>query len=232
MRPSFAFWWAVSCWGMLGTAACRSAAAPIAPEGLPPLSSAVAAAWVQEHVPGRPLRYELKWSYQTQRGRVRGRAVVLFVPPDSLRLNFQAPLRHRGAAVVLGDRVMWSRPEELGEKLIPIATLLWAALGVPRLPPPRAAISGRSLLEERVWRYATGDTILTYVSAVRSPPTLRAQLTRAGRLIGTTYVALNDSSNLPRSSRTLFAETGALFVFSVEAIETPSSVDSDIWNEP
>ena len=71
----------------------------MAPAGLPPLSRAMLTEWLAPHQPVEPLRYDLRWTYQTQQGSAKGRAAVVFVPPDSVRFDYRAPFGRSGAAV-------------------------------------------------------------------------------------------------------------------------------------
>ena len=54
---------------------------------------------------------------------------------DSLRFDFAGPLgAGRGAAFVVGDSLQWVQGEEGLQKLVPSYPLLWAIMGLPRLP--------------------------------------------------------------------------------------------------
>ncbi len=215
-----------------GAWGCSSGPAPIAPEGLPALMRATVTEWVEDYVPSHPLRYDLRWTYVTQQGRTRGRAAVRLAPPDSIRFDYRAPFGRSGAAVIIGDDVLWARPEADVEDLIPIAPLFWAALGIPRSPAPGALISGRAEPDQRVWRYTTRERALTYVATAHSSHTLKAEMSYAGRIVGTANVALARETGLPLRASMLFPPTATLFAITVEAIDTVSTVDPAIWKEP
>lgn len=211
--------------------ACRPDVPPIAPAELPVAPSADAAAWARERTPNRALRYHLRWSYETRRGEARGRAVVQFVPPDSLRIDLEAPLGRRGAAVVWGDRVVWAEPEEALTRLAPSAELLWAMLGVPRGPRAGAAVTGRMTETERVWRYVSRDTAVTYVVAAGPPPHLRAQIVSGSTPIGTAFVELDPASGVVRRGRTLIGRE-ALFTYRVNRLDTLAAIHPSVWQTP
>ena len=90
--------------------ACSGGPAPLVPEPLPPMERAQVAQWVDRFQPTRALRYDLRWLYVTQQGQSRGRAAVHFVPPDSARFDYRGPFGRSGAAVVIGDSVLWAQP--------------------------------------------------------------------------------------------------------------------------
>ena len=92
--------------------ACARGPAPLAPEDLPEISRTEVSAWVDGYVPPRAQRYDLRWTYETQKGKARGRAAVRFVPPDSIRFDYRGPFGRSGAAMVVGERVVWAEPDE------------------------------------------------------------------------------------------------------------------------
>ena len=206
--------------------------APLTVSGLAPLTPATVAEWVRAFQPHHPMRYEVRWWLRTNRRGSQGRGVVIVAPPDSVRVDYRAPLGRRGAAVLIENEIVWSVPEETIGRLISSPPLFRAALGIPGLPPPTASVSGRTRPEDQVWRYTTGDTTLTYVQTARSSRTLTAQLIVDGRMVGTSFVALSDSTGLPVNGRLRIHESGTLFAFTVEATELLSSVDPDIWKHP
>ena len=224
----------------LVTAGCTTGMAPLTPAevapitsaGLSPIASTSATEWVGRHQPSHPVRYELRWLVRTERGRTRGRATVLIAPPDSLRFDYRAPFGRRGSGVIIGNHIVWSQPEEDVERFIPSPALFRGALGIPRLPPQGASISGRTRPEDQVMRYTMGDTTLTYVRAAFSSPTLTAQLLVGGRLVGTSFVTLADSTGPPLNGRVRFQESGVFFGFTVRTIDTLLSVDAGVWREP
>lgn len=219
----------VSISGGLVLAACSSAPPPVAPAGLPPLALAVAVEWVARHQPERPLRYDLRWMYETQKGQVRGRGAVRMVPPDTLRFDYRAPFGRSGAAVVVGDSVLWSEPEDEIEGLIRIAPLFWAALGVARMPGDAAVITGRARESSRAWRYATGTDTLTYAA---TPGGLRADMRRSGDILGWVDVRLIETTGVPERSTMLFPKAAARFFIDVRGVETLDEIDPEIWKQP
>jgi hypothetical protein len=219
--------------GVLGTQwACGVKVEELAPSGLPPVSRAQVSEWVSSFIPTVALRYDLRWTFQTQQGSVRGRAAVQFVPPDSVRFDYRAPFGQSGAAVIVGDDIIWSRPEEDVDRLIQTAPLFWAALGFPRYPAPAASVTGTAEGNQYRWRYALlGDT-LTYAALRQPGGSLQVDMRHMADVLGTVEVAFADSTLQPASARMLFPGSASLVIFTVEAIDTLGSVDSSIWMEP
>ncbi len=196
------------------------------------LARAEAQAWVDGHVPDHPLLYSLGWRYETQKGRSSGRASVRFVPPDSIRFDYRGPFGRSGAAVVVGDSVIWSAPEEDAGGLIEAAPVFWAALGIPRYPAAEAAVSGRAAEQARLWRYARGPDTLTYRARTSVPATLEAEMRHAGDRLGFVEVEFAESTGLPAHAIMQFPRAATVVIFTFRAIEQLTSVDPDIWRQP
>ncbi len=211
--------------------ACGGGPAPLVPEALPPLADTVAARWVAESVPTGARKYDMRWLYETQQGQSRGRAVVRFVPPDSLRLDVRAPFGRSGAAVAIGDSVRWSEPDDGVRKLMPVVPLFWAVLGIPHLPGREPGYTGEERARARVLRYAVQGDTLTYVLWL-AQPRLQLEVRRDGRTLGTVDVELAPSGRVPDRATMRFPQDAALVVFTVSEIEEITGVDPDIWKEP
>ncbi len=231
-RPARAPYYLVALGLLTSQWACGVRTEAIAPSGLPPLPHAEVSGWVTSFVPTRALRYSLVWTLRTQQGTARGRAAIHFVPPDSVRFDYRAPFGRSGAAVIVGDNVVWSEPEEDVDQLIQTAPLFWAALGVPRYPAPGATVTGSADGNQYRWRYALGSDTLTY-AAIREPGgTLRADLRRWSDVLGTVEVEFADSTLSPATAQMVFPGSASAVTFTVEAIDTLVTVDPSIWKEP
>jgi hypothetical protein len=215
----------------LGVMACTARPAPLAPAGLRPIDPGVVRHWVAEFMPAGAVRYELQWIYETQQGRVRGRAAVRFAPPDSVRFDYRAPFGRSGAAVLIGDSVLWAEPEEEVATLIPIASLFWAALGLPRYPPDGRPVLGEERAGVRIWRFGDGRFEKTYVETVGPEPRLQMELRQGTDLIGTTRVSL-DSLGTPSIATITFPRAAARFTITVNGVERLAGIDPAVWREP
>ena len=218
--------------GAVGLAACGVKVATLAPADLPPLTLTQVEELVALFVPTEKLRYDLRWTYRTQQGTTRGRAAVHFVPPDSVRFDYRAPFGRSGAAVIVGDDIVWSRPEEDVERLIQVAPVFWAALGIPRDAPTGAVLTGRVEGDLHQWRYALAGDTLTYAVQQRPGGTFAADLRQFSNVIATVSVAYADSTLQPVTAQMVFPGSASTVIFSVQAIDTLTTVDESIWREP
>jgi hypothetical protein len=216
---------------VVGLAACGVKVATLAPAVLPTLSQADVAEIVALFVPTAKLRYELRWTYQTQQGTTRGRATVHFVPPDSVRFDYRAPFGRSGAAVIVGDDMVWSRPEDDVQQLIQVAPVFWAALGIPRDAPAGAVLTGRVEGDHYQWRYALAGDTLTYAVERQLGGTFAADLRQLSKVVASVSVAY-DSTLRPATAQMVFPESASTVIFSVQAIDTLTTVDESIWREP
>lgn len=195
-------------------------------------AASVADAWVRERTPTHQTEYQLRWVYQTTSGRTSGRATVHIAPPDSMRLDYRAPLGRRGAAVIVGDRVEWSdRPDDV-ERMFRIVPLFWAALGIPSRPSETAAVSADSLPGERTWRYQIGDTTLTFVERRQAMSMLTAMITDGGRPVATSFAGVDDITWLPTDGRIRMENEDTLLSFTIDAVDTTVTIDPVRWRRP
>ena len=222
----------LSPWLLVGAVACGVRTESLAPDGMPSLSRAEAEGWVSRRVPARAARYELRWALETQQGSSRGRAAVQFAPPDSVRFDYRGPFGRSGAAVIVGDEVVWSRPADDVDRLIQTAPLFWAALGIPRYAAPDATVTGQAEGETYRWRYAQRSDTLTYALEQRLGGRFRADLRSGADVIGTVDVAFADSTLQPASARLVFPPSASIVLFTVTAIDSLVTLDAGIWNVP
>jgi len=196
-----------------------------------PVAALEPSAMLDEFTPDYPSRFSLDWTYETEEGMTRGRAVAWFIPPDSLRFDYRAPFGRRGAAVFIGQDVIWATPEETVKTLIPATQLFWVVLGIP-IPPAKSG-PPKSTLRVDGWalQYVTGDTVLVFNYTPGSPPNLTAMLTHDGRVYGTAYVAFSDSTALPVTGRMMFPRSSALFSARFRAVDTLALVDRGLFGK-
>ncbi len=214
-----------------GLVGCRHGLHSIALVGLAPLPRSTLAEWVSHYAPRNPVRYELRWRFQNDQGAAGGRAVVRIVPPDSLRLDFRGPFGKSGAAVVVGDSGVWSKPEGDFRDVLRSAPLFWAALGMPLPPGPRVETGGLDRPDGRAWRYATGQDTTDFVE-VRAPAKLLAETRRGGRIVGLAEAQFDQAGRRVVASRLDFPVAQSRFTFSVSAVDTSAVFSSEIWRQP
>lgn len=132
-----------------GTAACVPRARPLVGALAPG-----AARLPVLGLPVTPQRLVFRWRYEEDGFSARGDGAARVAPPDSARLDFFLDGGFGGGwAVLLGDALR-TPPGSIGQRLIPPAPMLWAALG-------RLAVAGARDTTLRV----SGDTLRADIAA-------------------------------------------------------------------
>ena len=201
----------------------------IAPSGLTPLPAEQANAWAAALRPDRHVRYDLRWRYTTQQGSSAGRAAVRIAPPDTLRFDYRGPFGKAGSALIVGNDVIWTQPEEETASLVPTAPLFWAALGSPLAPPDDAQTLGREWDQQRAWRYVRGGDVMDFIVRESAPRQVLAELRRDDRIIGATRASLRPGTLHPAEARIAFPGEAAVFTFTVEAVDTLAAFGPQTW---
>jgi len=195
----------------------------LVPEPLAPVSRDSAVAWSEATVPTQPLAFRFKWLYRDERLRWPGRGTARFAPSDSVRIDYTGALGARsGAAVVVGDSVVWAEPSGDFETMVPAIPLLWAAFGMVRPPAADATVFGAVAGDgapRRLWRFARGSDTLEFVAVDGKPRTLEAQWRRHGKVVAYSRTQF-DAHAKPAAARIDFPEASARFELSVVGIDS------------
>lgn len=182
----------------LAAAGCRAAPGPLVPVGAVPVDAAQVATWVGATVPTDHRLHRFKWLFRDERSSAGGRGSARIAPPDSLRFDVAGPFGSEpAAAVVIGDQALWTEPPDAVRKLVPNFPLMWAMLGVARLPEGDAALRGLQRGELTVWQYAGPTDTLEYV---RRADRLIAEVRQGGKVLGHAETTLGPDG-LPLASR-------------------------------
>ena len=216
----------------LAALGCRPSLGLVTPDGMEPLSSETEWAWIADLVPTEATLYDLRWTFRTQQGATRGRAAIRLVPPDSIRFDYRGPFGRSGAAVVVGDSVVWAEPEEDASEIIPVAPLFWAAIGVARQAPVGSDVYGLQVGPERFWRYDVAGDVLTYVVSRDPGLKLQTEMRRMDQLVGVVETVYSDSTGAPHQAIMTFPATASQFLFEFRNVEKLESVDPDVWKRP
>jgi hypothetical protein len=196
------------------------------------LSNETEREWIAELVPTVATLYDLRWTFRTQQGATRGRAAIRLVPPDSIRFDYRGPFGRSGAAVVVGDSVVWAEPEEDVSEIIPVAPLFWAAIGVARQAPTGSNVYGSEVGSDRVWQYEVGGEALTYVVSKDPGLKLQTEMRRLDQIIGVVETVYDDSTGAPQQAIMTFPATASQFLFDFRNVEKLESLDPDVWKRP
>ena len=188
--------------------------------------------WVADLAPPSATQYDLRWTFQTQQGAVRGQAALRIEPPDSLRFDYRGPFGRSGAAFLVDKDLMWAVPEGEVETLIQAVPLFWAALGLPRDPPEGTNVFGMEREEKRRWRYAVRGDTLEYSVARIAPFKFLAAMRHFDQMVGHVEVDFDEQTYLPTKATLTFPESASVFILDVARIDTTVTLSEDVWKRP
>lgn len=214
-----------------GGSGCRGLPETIAPEGLKPVTIDEVQSWIDDLGLRHPRLYQARWLFQNQRGSTGGRIAIRVAPPDSMRIDIRGQLGRSGAAAVVGNSVIWARPEEEFRGLLDVTPVFWAVLGVAVRPPAGADIFALESEGVKAWRYVIRGDTLNFVIEDRQPKFL-AELRRTGRPIGIAEVRFSAETGLPTGGKIELPLQVARFSFTVRSVDTLATFKPDIWAEP
>lgn len=209
---------------------------------LAPASRDSAAQWARTTLPRTPALIRFRWHYEDERVKYAGRGTVRIAPPDTLRFDYVGPLGlGSGAAVIIGDSVLWADPERDFRSLVPAIPMLWAAFAMVRPPADNATVFGARLVDSlrhtrrNVWRFAQPEDTLDYVvtpsdSATRGVGMLEAEWRQRGKMVARNWSRLDTLAH-PASARIDFPEIsgGARFELTVVAVDAAQVFAPAIW---
>jgi hypothetical protein len=197
------------------------------------MSPDTVAAWSAAFRPTVPLQFELRWRFENREGTAAGRASGRYAPPDTLRFDYRGPFGRSGAALVVGNAAVWSEPEGDVENLVPVAPILWAALGIVPVPAEGTAILGDATPERRAWRYAAGDRVVDYIRVMHPHPRLLAELREADRILGVVEVTLDTTAAArPVSAEMRFPPQRSTFSLTVRQVDSVAAFPTETWKRP
>ena len=205
---------------------CQSGPEPVIPEGAQPVSRGAVIPWVASTRPLDSQVYRFKWLLRDERGSAGGKGAVRMTPPDSVRLDVAGPFGSGAAsAVVVGDRAVWTDPEDAIARLVPNYPLMWAMFGVARPPAENAEVRALSTPTTRAWRYAGPSDTVEY--ARTDPDRFIAEVRSGGKLIGRAETTL-DSTGAPLKSRLTVPSAPAQLDITFLSV-TRDTFAPDIW---
>ncbi len=196
-----------------------------------PASRDSAVRWTRSTLPRTPTVIRFRWRYQDEQVKYAGRGSVRVAPPDSLRFDYVGPLGlGSGAAVVIGDSVLWADPDKDFRSLVPAIPMLWAAFAMVRPPADDATVLGAALADRTVWRFAQPEDTLDYMvtdSAGRGSR-LEAEWRRRGKMVARSRTQL-DSLVHAATARIDFPEASARFELTVVLVDTAQVFAPALW---
>jgi hypothetical protein len=210
---------------------------------LAPASRDSAAHWARTTLPRTPALIRFRWHYEDERVKYAGRGTVRIAPPDSLRFDYVGPLGlGSGAAVIIGDSVVWADPDKDFRSLVPAVPMLWAAFAMVRPPADNATVFGTQLVDSVrharrvVWRFAQPEDTLDYImthpdsAGAKGGGMLEAEWRQRGKMVARSWSRLDTLAH-PASARIDFPEVsgGARFELTVVAFDTAQVFAPALW---
>ncbi len=207
--------------------ACRAAPGPLMPAAARPVTVSQVAEWVQPTVPTASRLIRFKWLFRDDNSSAGGRGSARIAPPDSLRFDVSGPFgSDPSAAAVVGDSALWVQPEDAIGKLVPSYPLLWALLGVARLPAEGATLRGSATAERTAWEYARGEDTTAYVSGAGGR--FFAEVREAGKVIGRVETSRGDGGEL-KTARLVVPAAPARLDITFLSADSAAAFGPDVW---
>ena len=205
---------------------------PVIPVGAVPSTLAEASAWVDSTGTREPVIHRFRWQFRDAVGSAGGPGSARITPGDSLRFDVAGPLGSgRGAAFVIGDTARWAHPEEDVRKLVPNYPLLWAMLGIVRLPVTVDEVRRFEDARVTAWQFVSGMDTTEY-AWIRDPePRLIADVRQAGGRIGRVETRFDAEGRL-KSSRLDVPSAPARLDIRYVSTERTDRFPPDIWTPP
>jgi hypothetical protein len=180
---------------------CRGAPGMVVPAAAAPVSREQVSQWVTATVPTEHRLHRFKWLFQDERSSAGGRGSARIAPPDSLRFDVAGPFGSgAAAAAVIGDRRLWAEPPDAVKKLVPNYPLMWALLGVARLPGQGDSLRGLADGTVTAWRYANAADTIDYARTTGKTGKLVAEVRHAGSVVGRAETTL-DGNGAPLTAK-------------------------------
>jgi hypothetical protein len=216
----------------LTAAGCGGAPGPVVPSGAQPAALAEAEAWVARTRAPQPTTLRFRWLFRDQDGSAGGPGSARMTPTDSLRFDIAGPLGSgRGAAFVIGDSARWAQPEEDISKLVPNYPLLWAMLGVARLPVPPGAVTRYQDERLTAYRFVSGADTVEYAWFPGPAPRLVADVRRADGRLGRVETVFGPDG-APASSRLDVPRPPARLTITYTRMTRSDAFPPDTWIPP
>jgi hypothetical protein len=210
--------------------ACGGRPAPLIPEPVPAVRPDSVALWTAGSGPARPTALRFKWRYRDDRRSGGGRGTARLAPPDSLRVDWAAVLGlASGAAVVVGDSLVWADPKENFPASAPLAMqVIWTALGVVRPPLATMTVYGGRDSTRTVWRYVEGRDTIDFRLQATAPRTLESEWRRDRHVMARSRTVLGPAG-LPQNVRVDVPERPARIELTFVAVDTTATFPPALW---
>jgi hypothetical protein len=132
------------------------------------------------------------------------------------------------AAAVVGDSALWVQPEDAIEKLVPNYPLMWALLGVARMPADGAALRGSSEGGRTAWEYALGPDTIAYVRTGGADGRFLAEVRERGKLVGRVETTFGPGGE-PKAARLTVPDAPARLDVTFLSADSAGGFAPDVW---
>ena len=213
---------------LLLVVACSPGPGAVVPADAPQVSAEQVTQWVAGTLPAERRLHRFKWLFRDEKSSAGGRGSARIAPPDSLRFDVAGPFGSgAAAAAVIGDRPLWAEPPDAIKKMVPNYPLLWAMLGVARMPEDGAALRGVTAGATTSWQYAGATDTVEYVRTIGRPGRLVTTVRRAGEVLGRAETTF-DSTGAPLTSRLVVPSVPARLDLTFLST-APADFAPEIW---
>ncbi len=217
---------------VLGAGCAAGAPARLVPAGASPVPISQVQSWV---APSAPTTYQLHrftWRFRDEVSSAGGRGSVRIAPPDSLRFDVAGPLGSgKSAAVVVGEAAQWAQPEDAVKKLVPSYPLMWAMMGIARMPAPGAELRGLAEGNTTAWQYVNGADTVAYARTAGNPVRFVAEVRQGEKIVGRAESKLRPDGT-PISARLTVPSVPARLDLTFTASTRPSAFAPETWTPP
>lgn len=218
--------------GLVGAGCAGGAPAPVMPLGGQPATAGEALGWFDGIRAPSAVVHRFRWLYRDREQSAGGRGSARITPGDSLRFDVAGPLGSgRGAAFVVGDSARWAQPEEDVRKLVPNYPLLWAMMGVARLPARFTEVTKYEDGKLTAWRFTNGADTVEFARMAGPPIKLIADVREGGERVGRVETLFNVDGT-PKSARLDVPRTPARLDITYGSSTKATGFPPDTWVPP
>jgi hypothetical protein len=214
---------------LLAAAGCAPPPPLVPVGGYAPVTAAEFRAVAAGTVPAAPELLMIRWRFDQDDAPVTGRGAVRLAPPDSLRLDVAVPVIGRATLVLAGDSA-WAQPERLVDRVLPAQSVLWAMLGVVRVPADVTRIERGAAPDRQLYRLTGANGVVTILE-LRGDTLLAATSRRGTRTVGRLALTRNAQGAIVRAV-TEDEEHGVRFVVDVDRRQSGEVFPHEIWRRP
>jgi hypothetical protein len=223
---------AISYLGLGGLMGCGGMPGSVLPAPGVPATVDDAVAWVGALPAQSQVIHRFRWLFRDQEQSAGGRGSARIAVADSLRFDVSGPLGSgRGAAFVIGDSAQWAEPEEDVRKLVPNYPLLWAMLGVARIPRGHPEVSRYGDARLVAWRFVAGADTVEFARVIGPPLKLVADVREGGQRVGRVETVFAEDGT-PKSSRLDMPRAPARLDITYVSSTRTSAFPPDTWVRP